>query len=64
MFLTDTTLTPRDPHWVGAWWLGYLICAFFAVVWAVPLIMFPPVMKEEAQVDKEEPRSPIDTLRG
>ncbi|EDV28796.1 uncharacterized protein TRIADDRAFT_1100, partial [Trichoplax adhaerens] len=34
-------LTPDDPRWIGAWWLGYLICGLFSLVSAIFIIGFP-----------------------
>lgn len=30
-----------DPHWIGAWWLGYVFIGILVVVFAVPMLMFP-----------------------
>ena len=32
-----------DDHnaWVGAWWVGLLVCSFLALVTGVPLLLFP-----------------------
>ncbi len=35
----------RDPQWVGAWWLGFVICSIGSIIWAVPMLLFPPVLK-------------------
>jgi len=34
-------LTPEDPQWVGAWWIGFLISGSLSFLIAVPLSAFP-----------------------
>jgi len=46
-FLDD--ITGDDPAWVGAWWLGFVICGISLILIAWPLAMLPaslPGMKE------------------
>jgi len=38
----DPDIGANDPRWIGAWWLGFVICAACLVIWALPLSMFPP----------------------
>ncbi|KFQ57800.1 Solute carrier organic anion transporter family member 2B1, partial [Pelecanus crispus] len=40
-------LTNKDPRWVGAWWLGFLIAASLVAVSAVPYFFFPREMPKE-----------------
>lgn len=40
-------LTPKDPRWVGAWWLGFLISAFTVTLAAIPYFFFPKEMAKE-----------------
>nr|XP_028685142.1 solute carrier organic anion transporter family member 1C1 isoform X4 [Macaca mulatta] len=35
------TITPKDPQWVGAWWLGYLIAGIISLLAAVPFWYLP-----------------------
>ncbi|KAH7731938.1 Protein Y70G10A.3 [Aphelenchoides avenae] len=35
-----------DPHWVGAWWLGFLGCAVAAILNAFPILMFARELPE------------------
>ncbi|WAQ95690.1 SO2B1-like protein [Mya arenaria] len=39
--LEDVELHPRDPRWIGAWWLGFLVFGVAAVICAFPLALFP-----------------------
>ncbi|KAJ0022142.1 hypothetical protein NQD34_009632 [Periophthalmus magnuspinnatus] len=35
------TITPADAHWVGAWWLGYLIAGVITLLSAIPFWFLP-----------------------
>jgi hypothetical protein len=34
-------LTPDDPQWIGAWWLGYLFIGLIMIVPSLALFFFP-----------------------
>ena len=36
----DVDLHPRDPRWLGAWWLGFLAFGIAAIVFGIPLMFF------------------------
>ena len=42
---TDPGFGPKDPRWVGAWWLGFVICGLCTLVLAPPMAFFPPKFK-------------------
>ena len=34
-------LTPEDPNWVGAWWIGFLVCGILSLLIAGPIALLP-----------------------
>uniref|UniRef100_G1NQW7 Solute carrier organic anion transporter family member n=1 Tax=Meleagris gallopavo TaxID=9103 RepID=G1NQW7_MELGA len=49
----EVLLTNKDPRWVGAWWLGFLVAASLVAVSAVPYFFFPREMPKEVTSGKE-----------
>uniref|UniRef100_A0A8C0BMB4 Solute carrier organic anion transporter family member n=1 Tax=Buteo japonicus TaxID=224669 RepID=A0A8C0BMB4_9AVES len=45
--VTGVQLTNKDPRWVGAWWLGFLVAASLVALSAVPYFFFPREMPKE-----------------
>ncbi|XP_016042406.1 solute carrier organic anion transporter family member 2B1 isoform X2 [Erinaceus europaeus] len=43
------SLTPKDPRWVGAWWLGFLVAAGTVALAAIPYFFFPRELPKEKQ---------------
>ncbi|KAK3581444.1 hypothetical protein CHS0354_031766 [Potamilus streckersoni] len=39
--LQETTLTPYDSRWLGAWWLGFFIIGGCCILTSFPICMFP-----------------------
>ena len=50
--LVETDLTPEDPRWVGAWWLGFVILGSGAIITSVPTFFFPAGRKPPGQMTK------------
>ena len=44
----DVDMSQKDPRWVGAWWLGFMIIGAAMLLWTIPVILFPGKMPGEA----------------
>ncbi|XP_033100137.1 solute carrier organic anion transporter family member 5A1-like [Anneissia japonica] len=52
--MDDVQVSPDDERWVGAWWLGFLVCSICVFSSASPIIMYPQSMnKPEEEFDDE-----------
>ena len=62
-------LTPRDPQWIGAWWLGYFAAGILLIFSSVIVLGFPiempgaRAMREKAMKDGDIPRQD-DRIKG
>uniref|UniRef100_A0AC11AKK3 Solute carrier organic anion transporter family member 1C1 n=1 Tax=Ovis aries TaxID=9940 RepID=A0AC11AKK3_SHEEP len=65
--LDHITITPKDPQWVGAWWLGYLIAGSITLLAAVPFWCLPrtlprPRSREDSSSSSEKSKFIMDDL--
>ncbi|XP_020012920.1 solute carrier organic anion transporter family member 1C1 isoform X2 [Castor canadensis] len=63
--LDHITITPKDPQWVGAWWLGYVIAGIISLLAAVPFWCLPkslprPQSREDSNSSSEKSKFIID----
>ncbi|XP_068036517.1 solute carrier organic anion transporter family member 2B1 [Anomalospiza imberbis] len=49
----EVQLTSKDPRWVGAWWLGFLVAASLVALCALPYFFFPREMPKEVVRGKD-----------
>ena len=49
----NTYLTPTDPTWVGAWWIGYIVIGVLLLIIAIPFLMFPRYLPDSYLVQQE-----------
>ncbi|XP_012496438.1 PREDICTED: solute carrier organic anion transporter family member 1C1 [Propithecus coquereli] len=64
-YIDRITITPKDPQWVGAWWLGYLIAGIISLLAAVPFWCLPkslprPQRGEDSNSSTEKSKFIID----
>ncbi|XP_062484484.1 solute carrier organic anion transporter family member 4C1 isoform X2 [Pezoporus occidentalis] len=50
----STKMDPDDPRWLGAWWIGFLVC--FVAVWPliIPFSCFPKYLPGTAKIQSEK----------
>lgn len=49
----DTTLIESDPRWVGAWWLGFIVCGMISILISSLFFMFPEKYPNSDDIQKE-----------
>ncbi|KFQ19028.1 Solute carrier organic anion transporter family member 1A2, partial [Merops nubicus] len=50
----DITITALDARWVGAWWLGILICGSLNLLAGIPLWFLPKSLVKEGETNEPE----------
>lgn len=53
-FEEDASLTPEDPRWIGAWWIGYIVVGLGLTVMALPMFLFPKKLRSNAEANKKD----------
>ncbi|KAK3088850.1 hypothetical protein FSP39_024570 [Pinctada imbricata] len=64
--LKDTSITPRDPRWIGAWWIGFLMFGILAIISSIPICLYPKrdVGHNKESQTEEEKKSLCTDLKG
>ena len=63
--MTDVGIGPKDPRFIGAWWLGFIVLGFATMLIAIPLMCFPRTLKpiRHEQDHGHTPRKKVFVLR-
>ncbi|KAM5172160.1 solute carrier organic anion transporter family member 1C1-like [Mantella aurantiaca] len=61
-------ITPRDSHWVGAWWLGYLVAGAISLLAAIPFWFLPkeqprPDLRKNSNTPSEQSKFILEDLK-
>ena len=46
-------LTPTNPKWVGAWWLGFLLIFVLSIICGLLICFFPASMRDNEKNEKQ-----------
>ncbi|XP_033001814.1 solute carrier organic anion transporter family member 2B1 [Lacerta agilis] len=49
----DIHINNKDPRWVGAWWLGFIISASVVAIASIPYFFFPKELPREEELPSE-----------
>lgn len=49
----ETTLEESDPGWVGAWWIGFIVCGVISLLISLLLFMFPEKYPNTDAIQRE-----------
>ncbi|XP_076039263.1 solute carrier organic anion transporter family member 74D-like [Oratosquilla oratoria] len=48
-------ITPEDPRWIGAWWIGSLVFSIIIFLFSFVIVLFPRNMDPKKGLAKEKP---------
>ncbi|CAI5773608.1 solute carrier organic anion transporter family member 2B1 isoform X1 [Podarcis lilfordi] len=51
----DIHINSKDPRWVGAWWLGFIISASVVAIASIPYFFFPKELPREEESPQNSP---------
>jgi len=61
----DPGLDKRDPRWIGAWWLGFVICAVGFAVTSLPVLLFPSKLTHaDRSTTEDKDKNILTNLKG
>ncbi|XP_038661113.1 solute carrier organic anion transporter family member 4C1-like [Scyliorhinus canicula] len=52
--VSKVPLLPNDPRWLGAWWIGFLLCWILAWSLAIPLSCFPKHLPGTKEIHRQK----------
>ncbi|GAB1600557.1 hypothetical protein Ahia01_000333700 [Argonauta hians] len=61
--LKDIGMTPKDPRWIGAWWMGFVTFGLGSLIFSVPLLFFPKNFQKQS-IEYHEDESLLCKVKG
>uniref|UniRef100_A0A3B4AE23 Solute carrier organic anion transporter family member n=1 Tax=Periophthalmus magnuspinnatus TaxID=409849 RepID=A0A3B4AE23_9GOBI len=55
--MDSVSITPKDSRWVGAWWLGFLVCSSLLLISSIPFWFLPRSLSKAKPAAVSECRS-------
>ncbi|XP_076083962.1 solute carrier organic anion transporter family member 2A1-like [Mytilus galloprovincialis] len=52
--LEDVDMSPKDPRWIGAWWLGFVVFGIMTLVSALPVLCLPRYLADKKSKNYED----------
>ncbi|CAC5414794.1 unnamed protein product [Mytilus coruscus] len=53
-FYFDVDMSPKDPRWIGAWWLGFVVFGIMTLVSALPVLCLPRYLADKKSKNYED----------
>lgn len=63
-FAAPQGLTPEDPRWVGAWWVGFLVFGSLLALCGIPLAFFPREFKKVSESEQSDSAEELQLVVG
>ena len=60
----ETSLTPDNASWVGAWWIPFIITGFLSLLIAIPFLMFPRKLPNSDEIKAERMKEMAKVIQG
>jgi len=61
---SDPDIDQRDPRWIGAWWLGFVICGICIAIWSLPVLLFPPKIAGANASSAKDGKNLLSNVKG
>uniref|UniRef100_H2YLU3 Solute carrier organic anion transporter family member n=1 Tax=Ciona savignyi TaxID=51511 RepID=H2YLU3_CIOSA len=61
--LDSITIDPKHQSWVGAWWLGFIVCIVVIAIASFPLWFFPKHLEKPEEKTKEDTKPEVTKLK-
>ena len=65
IWYADPGIDKQDPRWIGAWWLGFVVCGIYVTLVSVPMLMFPAkIAGAESSTAANKDKNILSNIKG